>query len=64
MSNTDLFDTNNYEFNKIAGGYKYRWGDIEIIGLFAYMHLDNPLVDFNLKKVYACKLPNATLITN
>jgi hypothetical protein len=36
--------------NKSGGCYKHRWGDIEVIGLFAYMHFDVPLVDLELKK--------------
>lgn len=54
----------NDEFNKFCGGYKYRWGDIEVIGLFAYMYLDNPLVDFKLKEFYDSKLPNTKCVYN
>lgn len=68
--NSKMFKTNewknyNKEFNKIAGGYRYRWGDIEVIGLFCYIHLENPLIDFNLNKndLYSSKLPGAGIIT-
>lgn len=56
----------NDEFNNSHGCYKYRWVDIEIIGLFAYIHLDNPLVDFKLKQsgAYDAKLPNTQTIIN
>jgi len=52
------------EFNDIAGGYRYRWGDCEVIGLYAYMHLDNPLIDFDLrnKNLYSPQLPNTTYV--
>lgn len=53
----------NKEYNDSCGGYRYRWADQEIIGLFAYMHLDNPIVDFNLKEmgIYQGKNPEATI---
>ena len=50
--------------NKFGGGYKYRWVDIEVIGLFTYMYLDNPLVDFKLKEFYNSKLPNTQCVYN
>jgi hypothetical protein len=37
------------ELNKFCGDYKYRWGDIETIGLFAYTFLTEPLIDLKLK---------------
>ena len=64
MFKTKEWEQYNYEFNKIAGGYKYRWGDIEVIGLFAYIHLDKPLLNLDLKTkdLYDVKLPNTKLI--
>ena len=59
---------NNYnrEFNKIAGGYRYRWGDCEIISLYAYIHLKPALINFNLrsKNLYAPQLPNAEMVVS
>lgn len=51
-------------FNDIAGGYRYRWGDIEIIGLFCYIHFDIPLIDLKLKEknLYHDKIPGAYII--
>jgi hypothetical protein len=69
--NRKMFETQQWkqylnEFNTLGGGYRYRWGDIEIIGLYAYIHLNNPLIDFNLKNdnIYGDKLPRAKIITN
>lgn len=52
-------------FNKLAGGYRYRWGDCEVIGLFAYMYLDNPLIDFQIRSsgIYEPQLPNTGVVT-
>ena len=36
--------------NQVSGDYKYRWGDIETIGLFAYTHFSKPIYDHNLKE--------------
>lgn len=67
--NRKMFDTETWrtylqEFNDLAGGYRYRWGDCEVIGLYAYMHLDNPLVDFDLrsKGLYEPQIPNTQMI--
>ena len=64
MFETDEWKQYNYEFNKLAGGYRYRWGDIEVIGLFAYIHLDNPILNLDLKSkgVYDVKLPKARIV--
>jgi hypothetical protein len=64
MFNTQTWKTYLEEFNDIAGGYRYRWGDCEVIGLYAYMHLDNPLIDFDLrnKNLYSPQLPNTTYV--
>jgi len=37
------------ELNQYGGDYKYRWGDIETIGLFAYTFFTEPLINLNLK---------------
>ena len=53
------------EFNKFAGHYRYRWTDIEVIGLFAYMHNMEPaLVDFDLRAVglYEPQLPGTLVV--
>lgn len=34
--------------NTHGGQYKFRWGDQEIIGLFAYFIMDDPVLDFDL----------------
>ena len=67
----EMFTSNNWktfnrEFNKIAGGYRYRWGDCEIISLYAYIHLKPALIDFDLrsKKIYWEKLPQTYPIIN
>tara|TARA_B100000989_G_scaffold298696_1_gene289227 strand:+ start:733 stop:1662 length:930 start_codon:yes stop_codon:yes gene_type:complete len=54
----------NKEFNKIAGGYRYRWGDCEIISLFAYIHLKPALIDFDLrsKNLYSPQLPKTEMV--
>ena len=67
--NRKMFETQEWrqylqEFNDLAGGYRYRWGDIEVIGLFAYIHLDNPILDFELKEkgIYQGKIPHAQMV--
>ena len=64
-----MFETQEWrqylqEFNDLAGGYRYRWGDIEVIGLFAYIHLNNPILDFKLKEkgIYQGKIPHAQMV--
>lgn len=66
MFKTKEWEQYNKEFNEIAGGYRYRWGDIEVIGLFAYMHLDIPLINFDLKSkgLYEAKLEGANVIVS
>ena len=56
----------NREFNKIAGGYRYRWGDCEIISLYAYIHLKPALINFDLrsKNLYDPQMPNAEMIVS
>ena len=67
--NREMFETEswkiyNYEFNKIAGGYRYRWGDCEVIGLYAYIHLNKLLKNYDLraKNLYEPQLHNAKII--
>lgn len=69
--NRKMFETDTWrqylaEFNDLAGGYRYRWGDCEVIGLYAYMYLDNPLIDFKLREkgLYSPQLPNTTCVTS
>ena len=64
MFNTDSWKIYLDEFNELAGGYRYRWGDCEVIGLYAYMHLDNPLIDFELrsKGLYEPQIPNTQMV--
>ncbi len=48
------------KLNKFAGDYKYRWGDIETIGLFYYTFFEEPIYDYDLinKKLYLNKFNN------
>ena len=64
MFNTETWKTYVQEFNDLAGGYRYRWGDCEVIGLYAYMHLDNPLIDFKLRSrgLYEPQIPNTQMV--
>lgn len=48
MFRTDTWKKWNQEFNDSGGGYLHRWGDIEVIGLYAHIFLDKPLYDFRL----------------
>ena len=54
----------NREFNKIAGGYRYRWGDCEIMSLYAFIHLKPALINFDLrsKNLYEPQLPNSEIV--
>ena len=56
----------NREFNEIAGGYRYRWGDCEIISLYAYIHLKPALINFDLrsKNLYEPQLPNTETVVS
>ena len=47
------------ELNQFGGHYKYRWGDLETIGLFCYTHFDKDPHNFDLKKkgLYDDKFP-------
>ena len=48
------------EVNLYAGDYKYRWGDNEVIGLFALTHFVKPFYDFKFKEkgIYYPSLPS------
>ena len=48
------------ELNEFGGHYKYRWGDLETIGLFCYTHFEKEPYNFNLKekKLYDDKFPS------
>lgn len=63
--NRKLFDNKEWkqyldEFNKIAGGYRYRWGDCEIISLFYYIHIGDDFLDLDLinRNLYHNQLDN------
>ena len=67
----EMFKSNNWkffnqEFNKVSGGYRYRWGDCEIISLYAYIHLKPALINFDLrsKNLYDPQLPNAEIVVS
>ena len=48
------------ELNEFGGHYKYRWGDLETIGLFCYTHFEKEPYNLNLKenKLYDDKFPS------
>ena len=56
----------NDEFNKYAGGFKYRWGDCEVISFFYYIYLGDSFCDLDLKEkgFYSNALPNTQMIKN
>ena len=64
MFETDSWKEFNNEFNMIAGGYRYRWGDCEILGIYGYIHLDPPIINFDLKSkgLYENQLPSTKLV--
>ncbi len=64
MFETDSWREFNNEFNKIAGGYRYRWGDCEILGIYSYIFLDPPIINFNLKSkgLYESQLPSTKFV--
>ena len=52
--NRKMFETNEWkqylnEFNKLGGGYRYRWGDCEIISMFYYLHTGEEYLDLDLR---------------
>lgn len=53
--NKKMFDTEEWrtylkEFNELGGGYRYRWGDCEVISLFYYLYIGESFLDLNLKE--------------
>ena len=38
------------ELNEFGGDYKYRWGDIETIGLFVYTHFEKGPLDLKIRE--------------
>lgn len=46
--------------NNFGGHYKYRWGDIEIVGLFYYTHFEKDPYNYDLKErgLYDNKIPS------
>lgn len=68
--NMDMFKSEewkifNNEFNNYNGGYRFRWGDCEVIGIFYYIHYEDDLINFNLKNqdIYSPQLPGTNIIT-
>ena len=51
------------QINKFAGDYKYRWGDTDIIGIFAYTFFDEPIYNYDLvnKGYYLAERKNTGL---
>ena len=52
--NRKMFETNEWkqylnEFNNLGGGYRYRWGDCEIISMFYYLHIGDDFLDLDLR---------------
>ena len=64
MFDTDSWKRFNKEFNKIAGGYRYRWGDCEIFGIYTYIFLNPSIINFNLKEkgLYESQLPGTEFV--
>ena len=64
----DLKEWKQYlkEFNDFGGGFKFRWGDCEVISLFYYIHIGETFLDLDLKNkgIYLNQLPNVTMIKN
>lgn len=56
----------NKEFNDYAGGFKYRWGDCEVISFFYYIHMGESFLDLNLKEkgIYLNALPGTDMVKN
>lgn len=56
----------NKEFNNYNGGFKFRWGDCEVISMFYYIHIGDEFLDLNLKNknIYANALPGTGMVHN
>lgn len=50
--------------NHFGGQYRYRWGDQEILGIFAYMYSSSPLVNFGMVRdgLYKSQQPKTSMI--
>jgi hypothetical protein len=44
----------------LAGGYRYRWGDCELISMYYYLHIGEEFLDLDLKNkdLYNNNMPN------
>ena len=42
--------------NENGGQFKYRWTDLEVIGLYAYTYFDNPIYDLKIKRMDFMKI--------
>ena len=64
MFETSEWKQYNDEFNKIAGGYRYRWGDCEVISMYCYMYFNNGFYNLKLKEkdLYHDQLPGTKMI--
>ena len=51
-------------FKKISGGYRYRWGDCEIFGIYTNIYLNPSIINFNLKEkgLYDPQLPDTDFV--
>lgn len=49
------------EVNKFGGTYKHRWGDLEVLGLFAYTNFKKSVYNLKLREagLYEPKLPSS-----
>jgi len=52
--NRAIFKTDSWknylkEFNDIAGGYRYRWGDCEVQSMYYYLHIGGDFMDLDLR---------------
>lgn len=63
--NRKMFETDEWkqylnEFNKLAGGYRYRWGDCEVISMYYYLHIGDEFLDLDLRNqnLYHNQMPN------
>ena len=61
---TDEWKNYLNKFNELAGGFRYRWGDCELISMYCYMFLDNGFKDFDLKNkgIYHNQLPGTSFV--
>ena len=66
MFKSDNWKIFNQEFNKVSGSYRYRWGDCEIMTLYAYIYLKPALInpDLRSKNLYEPQLPNAKIVVS